>query len=350
MNTAQMKSLRLGMSRVPAPVQLAVCLSAALAGCSTSHPTVVRVEPLYRVEQADRARASAAVSKPSERAGPTAESASERSLDLLAEEIRRHQSAVAAAPTDAAAQHSLGVALAERGERSAALKALRQAKELAPGHARIRNNLGYVLAVSGRTAEARAEFEAAIRLEADYAAARDNLAWLARHRPEVSTQEEIQARKEFAVAAGAGGQRSGVVSTGSAARVVSVQSAPDLPALQQMSPGALELVAAGRPRAAVAEPLSPPQPTLAQVLGGEIARSVSRQARRSAAAVAPARSEAHTTAASTATAPHARRGLAHMPSQRGSQVAAAAPRKAKASAYVPTYLEREYWKLVDQAG
>lgn len=86
--------------------------------------------------------------------------------------------AVRAAPGDAAARESLGLALGLLGRRPDAIAALRVACRLDPGNAMARLNLAVAYADDGRLAEARREAEEALRLRPDYPQARALLAAL----------------------------------------------------------------------------------------------------------------------------------------------------------------------------
>jgi tetratricopeptide (TPR) repeat protein len=73
------------------------------------------------------------------------------------------------------AHNDLGLALAGRGKREAAIEHFRQALQINPEDAKARNNLGDVLAKQGQVPEAIDQFLEALRIKPDFAEAHNNL-------------------------------------------------------------------------------------------------------------------------------------------------------------------------------
>lgn len=93
-----------------------------------------------------------------------------------AEQIAQYRGAVEAAPEDALARDSLGLALAVSGKMDEALEQLTEAVRLAPESGEIRHHRGRVLTALGRSVEAQAEIEEALRLAPGLVEARLDLA------------------------------------------------------------------------------------------------------------------------------------------------------------------------------
>ena len=93
-----------------------------------------------------------------------------------AEQLAQYQAAVEAAPEDALARDSLGMALAQAGELAEAIGHLTEAVRLAPENGEIRHHLGRLLSAVGRNEEARTELEEALRLIPGLVEARLDLA------------------------------------------------------------------------------------------------------------------------------------------------------------------------------
>jgi Flp pilus assembly protein TadD len=92
------------------------------------------------------------------------------------EAIIQLEGVVAAAPTDAAAWHDLGLLLHNRGDDQRAIAALERSRELAPGDFRPRVSLGALRWKRGDRVGARAEYEALLGLELP-AALRRKVTW-----------------------------------------------------------------------------------------------------------------------------------------------------------------------------
>jgi Flp pilus assembly protein TadD len=97
---------------------------------------------------------------------------------LVDEGIARLQQVIEAAPSLAAPQIDLGVALHIAGDLEAAEAHLLTAIELNPAHPVAHNELGIIYRKTGRFAEARRSYEAALDIYPGYHYARRNLAIL----------------------------------------------------------------------------------------------------------------------------------------------------------------------------
>jgi tetratricopeptide (TPR) repeat protein len=95
--------------------------------------------------------------------------------DGVNEWLRWFQAAVAAAPGNAAAHNSLGVALADNGKVDEAIACYRKAIEIDPKYAIAHSNLGNALGVKGQVAEAIACHKKAIEVDPKNAGAHNNL-------------------------------------------------------------------------------------------------------------------------------------------------------------------------------
>lgn len=145
---------------------MAALIGTALAGCATSPPEPLRIQPNYRVDHRGLSPAEGYIAMARHFEGE-----SRQALALLA-----YRNAARAAPEDPDVMNTLGMALAERAQFAAAVIALRHAVSLAPDRAPLHNNLGYALLLDGQFDAARVALNEALNLQVGYRQAQDNLA------------------------------------------------------------------------------------------------------------------------------------------------------------------------------
>lgn len=161
------------------PTSLVVLATALLSGCGHSPPQPMaawRIAPVMRTQHATGAPAGSADA--AEAAGHAAWAQQLQGEGRPAEALRAWRLAAALAPQDAQVHHHLGIALAQQGQLGDALLALRRADALAPDNPALLNNLGYVLLLDGQAEPARRLFDRVLQLAPEHRRARQNLARL----------------------------------------------------------------------------------------------------------------------------------------------------------------------------
>lgn len=161
------------------PTSLVVLATALLSGCGHSPPQPMaawRIAPVMRTQHATGVPAGSADA--AEAAGHAAWAQQLQGEGRPAEALRAWRLAAALAPQDAQVHHHLGIALAQQGQLGDALLALRRADALAPDNPALLNNLGYVLLLDGQAESARRLFDRVLQLAPGHRRAHQNLARL----------------------------------------------------------------------------------------------------------------------------------------------------------------------------
>lgn len=157
------------------PVVLATVL---LGGCSHAPMSQMpswRIEPVQRTTHASAKESTGPVA---DAAGPAALARYMEGQGRTADALRFWRLAAVRAPGDPEILHHFGVALARQGLLGDALTVLRQADVMAPDNPSVLNNLGYALLMDGQNGAARDLFERALQIEPAHRRARQNLARL----------------------------------------------------------------------------------------------------------------------------------------------------------------------------